>query len=654
MHTASVLVEREVTPERRAVRCLTDGELKAVAQMAKRAEKHYGCPQDIEWALDADLPDGENLLLLQSRPETVHSTKPCAPNGHAAGGISRRRSPQAFGASPHARPQHVRSNPHHSTSRLLTSTAVTAPTVEPVLKGHAMSLKSFPKPSELAVPPGAEGWEKLYPYYLVFQDKLKDAEDAKFWFCDSQHWPTVFKPFETIGGEFAVKCLGQYNARHLMIPNANGIEFRIHLGYLTCRPSRCRRTRSPPACPLFEQRVGHYFQNWDQLLKQWHIKVKGTIDEMETLLLPEAPGHGADGGHRLRQGQGRLRELLESYDRLSSWPTRTGSTTSSSSTSATSPTWTSSTSARQCSPTSRTSPSPPWCRAWTWSCSARTTNSRSWPRWPSSWVSRPSFANTDDVDATLAAIAAAPGGDRWIAQYEDAKDPWFNFTVGNGFYGHDKYWNEHQEIPLGYIADYIRRLDDGQEIMRPVEALIARTDRIIEEYRDLLEGENQATFDAKRGLAATAYPYVENHNFYIEHWTMGVFWRKIRELSRMLQAEGFWTEPDDLLYLSRNEVRDALFDLVIGWGVGAKPIGPTYWPEEIERRRGIVDALKTARPQPGAEHARRKSSPNRSPGCCGASPPSRSSSGSAPARHRGRRVCAAWRPRRASWRAWPA
>ena len=85
------------------------------------------------------------------------------------------------------------------------------------------------------------------------------------------------------------------------------------------------------------------------------------------------------------------------------------------------------------------------------------------------------FGNTDDVDATLAAIAAAPGGDRWIAQYEGAKDPWFNFTVGNGFYGHDKYWNEHQEIPLGYIADYIRRVDEGQEIMRPVEALIAET-----------------------------------------------------------------------------------------------------------------------------------------------------------------------------------
>ena len=67
------LVEREVEPERRAVRCLTEDELLAVATMAKRAERHYGCPQDVEWALDRDLPDGENLLLLQSRPETVHS-----------------------------------------------------------------------------------------------------------------------------------------------------------------------------------------------------------------------------------------------------------------------------------------------------------------------------------------------------------------------------------------------------------------------------------------------------------------------------------------------------------------------------------------------------------------------------------------------------
>lgn len=69
------LVEQQVPADRAGVRCLSDADLTAVVTLAKRAEKHYRCPQDIEWALDRDLPDGENLLLLQSRPETVHSSK---------------------------------------------------------------------------------------------------------------------------------------------------------------------------------------------------------------------------------------------------------------------------------------------------------------------------------------------------------------------------------------------------------------------------------------------------------------------------------------------------------------------------------------------------------------------------------------------------
>jgi pyruvate, water dikinase len=94
--SAHTLVEREVDEERRGRRSLTDDELTAVASMAKRAEKHYKCPQDIEWALDADLPDGENLLLLQSRPETVHSSKAAAPKASTGGYAA------AFGAVPAA------------------------------------------------------------------------------------------------------------------------------------------------------------------------------------------------------------------------------------------------------------------------------------------------------------------------------------------------------------------------------------------------------------------------------------------------------------------------------------------------------------------------------------------------------------------------
>ena len=72
---AGCAVEREVDAGRRNAQCLSETEILAVAQLAKRLEKQNGCPQDVEWAIDADLPEGENLLALQSRPETVWSQK---------------------------------------------------------------------------------------------------------------------------------------------------------------------------------------------------------------------------------------------------------------------------------------------------------------------------------------------------------------------------------------------------------------------------------------------------------------------------------------------------------------------------------------------------------------------------------------------------
>src|SRR5690606_32762522 len=54
--------------------CLTDDQLMALREVGRKIERHYGKPQDIEWALDAD---GE-VFLLQSRPETVWSAKDAA------------------------------------------------------------------------------------------------------------------------------------------------------------------------------------------------------------------------------------------------------------------------------------------------------------------------------------------------------------------------------------------------------------------------------------------------------------------------------------------------------------------------------------------------------------------------------------------------
>ncbi len=74
-----VVEKMAVEAERRKSPCVTDEDLLAITMLARRAEKHYGCPQDIEWAIDRHLPAGENVVMLQSRPETVWSRKPKKP-----------------------------------------------------------------------------------------------------------------------------------------------------------------------------------------------------------------------------------------------------------------------------------------------------------------------------------------------------------------------------------------------------------------------------------------------------------------------------------------------------------------------------------------------------------------------------------------------
>ncbi len=84
--TDSDSVERaDVEADRRDMPCLTDEEVLAVARMARRSEKHYGHPQDVEWAVDEHLPPGENVILLQSRSETSWSRRAREPVARPAG-----------------------------------------------------------------------------------------------------------------------------------------------------------------------------------------------------------------------------------------------------------------------------------------------------------------------------------------------------------------------------------------------------------------------------------------------------------------------------------------------------------------------------------------------------------------------------------------
>jgi pyruvate,water dikinase len=396
--------------------------------------------------------------------------------------------------------------------------------------------------------------------------------------------------------EFAIIVLSQYNTRHYIIPPALGVDIRVLNGYMYLTPVPVTDPAEVQArVPHFMERAGYYFGHWDELYAAWLGKVRGLIDELEAVRFQPLPEMERMEVLTEGTGLGSGFELMTQYNRLVELTLKL------------------------------------------WNYHFEFLNlgyvayldffgfcKQAFPSIPDQAIAkmvagievdlfRPDeelkrlaalaveLGVDDAFDGStaevLAAVGERPNGARWLEAWTQAQQPWFNFSAGSGFYHSDKVWAENLDIPLGFIASYVARVRRGEPLERPMAEVTAERDRIVAEYSELLgSDEDRAAFQAKLGLARTVFPYVENHNFYVEHWGHSIIWRKMRELGGIFVKEGFFQRADDVFLLGRNEVPDALFDLYHGWAVGVPSRGPKYWPPEIERRQGIMNALRSWSP----------------------------------------------------------
>lgn len=68
----------DVPETMRCMPCIDDQEVVEVAKLAVTLEEKLGCPQDVEWAIDQDLPLPRNIFHLQTRPAKVQAKKPAS------------------------------------------------------------------------------------------------------------------------------------------------------------------------------------------------------------------------------------------------------------------------------------------------------------------------------------------------------------------------------------------------------------------------------------------------------------------------------------------------------------------------------------------------------------------------------------------------
>jgi pyruvate,water dikinase len=457
----------------------------------------------------------------------------------------------------------------------------------------------FPSPFEIETPPGAEGWQELYAYSSLFTEGRRAYEDSMFWFQDGVHWPQALLPWDATLFEYAIASLSQYNTRHLQVPPANGIDFRILNGYAYLTPVPAPPEDIEARVANFTDRAGFYFMNWNDLYDKWMVKIRDLVKELDAIdfsPLPEIEdadlvvksGAGVGSGWQLQADYHKLLDLALKLWQYHFEFLNLG-----------------------------------YAAYLDFFMFCKT----SWPNIPDLAIAkmvagvevdlfRPDDElkrlarlavqsgvaeafSAGDVDAICQILKSTDAGTAWIESFQESAEPWFNFSAGSGFYHSDKIWIENVEIPFDFIANYIEKVRAGEDLARPMDAIRAERDRIVSEYADLLStDEEREAFQGKLGLARVVFPYVENHNFYVEHWSHSVIWRKMRTLGELFVKEGFWSDANDIFYLKRNEVSDAIWDYYVSWATPAPAAGPDYWPAVIDRRRGMVDALKAWKPTP--------------------------------------------------------
>ena len=84
------------------------------------------------------------------------------------------------------------------------------------------------------------------------------------------------------------------------------------------------------------------------------------------------------------------------------------------------------------------------------------------------------FEDGADPKAVLESIeASGDKGANWLAELDKVRDPWFNISVGDGFYHYHRSWNDDQTVPFSAISHFISRINSGEDIVRKTDELRA-------------------------------------------------------------------------------------------------------------------------------------------------------------------------------------
>ncbi len=464
---------------------------------------------------------------------------------------------------------------------------------------EATEVGTFPSPYSVQAPEGCEGWEEMYPYYALFDERRRDTDENRFWFWNSMHFPEPHPAFDVICIDSPYQAVGSWQNRVFAVPPAMGIDYRVVNGYVYISSNPVTDpAKMAERATFFERRAGHYFQNWPELYGKWKDKMRALIAELDALVVPDLPEYEPEEVALSGERNTAFYEVLDAYGRC----LRMGDLM--------------------------------WQHHFEFLllgygaystfadlCKANL------PDIPDQHIAqmvagidvllfRPDaelrtlakLAVDTGVDASFtdgrtpaeidAELADSEAGRAWLAALEAVKDPWFNMAGGDGLTHYYRSWLDDPSIPYASIIGHVGTLRAGTQVERPTQQIEAERDRLAQEYGELLPEAVRGSWNDLLALSRTVFPYVEEHKFFCDYWFLTRWWNKIREFGALLARNEFLQDGEDIFQLTRHEVATALDELTLTWATGGRPLGPMHWPPIVARRRALLQRLGEWTPPP--------------------------------------------------------
>src|SRR5690242_19305872 len=125
------------------------------------------------------------------------------------------------------------------------------------------ALGAFPSPFSIETPPGCEGWQEMFPYYALFDERRRDTDENRLWFWNSMHFRVPMPAFDVICIDSPYQAVGAWQNRVFAVPPAMGIDYRSINGYVYISGNPVTDPeKAAERVEFFQRGAGDYYANW--------------------------------------------------------------------------------------------------------------------------------------------------------------------------------------------------------------------------------------------------------------------------------------------------------------------------------------------------------------------------------------------------------